>query len=133
VGKSSKPDSGKVFPTGDHFRTWGFTLEAPLIGYVRTTQRQKWVDPRYKRYAMWKKMIRLIGNTKGIPDKLTPADSVSVQVEVYWKKKATHDIDNVLKGVLDSLWSNDRRVVNVHAFCWENTGKEHANIKIERW
>jgi hypothetical protein len=50
-----------------------YTLELDrIVPYVRTTQRQKWVDPRYKRYAAWKEWARYKANLAGWPTALDP-------------------------------------------------------------
>lgn len=60
-----------------------------------------------------------------------PTESVSVGVSVSWKKKQRSDLDNVVKGILDALWKNDRRVLFLHAEAQEHTGEESAIITVE--
>jgi len=111
-------------------QTYTFQVDGPLQGYVRTTQRQKWVDPRYKRYVDWKRAVRLFANLAGIPESL-PADSRAVlSIAVTWKRKARLDGDNFLKGILDSLWSQDRRVMELHYMSFEGAEAERASVSV---
>ena len=99
-------------------RDWTFTFSDPM-GAVRTTQRAKWVDPRYKRYAAYKARLRLLANSNGVPSALDPKGSYSLRVNAWWKGKATCDLDNLIKGAMDALWKNDRRVVEIAAISHE--------------
>ena len=106
-------------------------IEGPLMGAVRTTQRQKWVDPRYKLYEQFKNYVRLLGNQARIPDTLSSSDKVFVRFNVYWTKRARIDADNIIKGVLDALWPNDRRVLSLWYETKEEAVTEHAEIFIK--
>jgi hypothetical protein len=109
---------------------WSFEVTEQLQGYVRTTQKQKWVDPRYKRYLGWKGLIRLLANVAGVPDELPRDSRAVVSCAVTWNRKARLDGDNFLKGILDSLWRQDRRVMELHYAAFEGAGKERAVITV---
>lgn len=111
-------------------KTYTFQVDGPLQAYVRTTQRQKWIDPRYKRYVEWKKAVRLLANLTGIPEEL-PRDSRAIlSVSVMWKNRARLDGDNFIKGILDSLWPQDRRVLELHYIGLEGTDAERASVTV---
>ena len=109
---------------------WSFVIDEPLMGAVRTTQKQKWVDPRYKRYAAWKKAVRLIANVNGIPSHLDPKKSYRLDVLAYWKAKQRIDGDNLLKALMDSLWKQDRRITSIEYVACEHNGRELARVTL---
>ena len=108
---------------------WQFSLDW-IVPYVRTTQRQKWVDKNYKRYSDWKRYVRLIANTQGVPDQLSAGKRYSVSLWIHWKGKARADLDNCLKGILDALWSQDRRVFHLRGDVDENSGRDALNVTV---
>lgn len=108
---------------------WTFTLPE-LMGAVRTTQRAKFCDPRYKRYAQYKTLIRAIANQAGVPDDLDPKKRYSLTIIAYWTKKARCDLDNVLKAVLDGLFKQDRRVLSYSCHAIENAGLDEAQVEV---
>ena len=108
---------------------WTFTIPE-LMGAVRTTHRAKFCDPRYKRYAQYKTLVRAIANQAGVPDDLDPKKRYSLALFVYWKKKARADLDNVLKAVLDGLFKQDRRVLSYSCHATENAGLDEAQVTV---
>lgn len=108
---------------------WTFTLPE-LMGAVRTTQRAKFCDPRYKRYAQYKTLVRAIANQAGVPDDLDPKKRYTLWLTAYWQKKATADLDNVLKAVLDGLFKQDRRVLTYVCHSIENFGYDEAQVTV---
>jgi hypothetical protein len=75
---------------------WTFEINEQLQGYVRTTQRAKWVDPRYKRYLGWKGLVRLLATVAGVPEELPRDCRAVVSASVTWNRKARLDGDNFL-------------------------------------
>jgi hypothetical protein len=113
--------------------TFSLEMPGPIVAAVRTTFRQKWVDPRYKRYAAWKRDLRIIADARGWPSTLDPKGGYSISVMVYWKRKARSDLDNAgIKNVLDGLFHQDRRVMDIHAKALEHTGTERLSISMVR-
>ena len=110
--------------------TRSFTIDGPLVGAVRTTQRQKWVDPRYKKYQAFKERVRLIANAAGVPDEIPKDGSASVFIRIHWEKRARADCDNVGKSFLDALWKNDRRVLKLTIEAIEHEGREEATVVV---
>lgn len=94
-------------------KSYEFTIDAPLMGAVRTTQKQKFIDPRYAKYSQYKNRVRFLGNAAGIPPEIHSDQSIGIFILATWKNAQRIDADNVIKGILDALWSNDRRVVNI--------------------
>jgi Holliday junction resolvase RusA-like endonuclease len=103
------------------------------MGAVRTTQRQKFSDKRYLKYAAYKMKIGLLAREVF----KTPLEGpISAHVTFYmpipdsWSQKkkdsklgAFHtskpDIDNLIKGMFDSLnkitWKDDNQVYEVYS------------------
>ncbi len=109
---------------------WLIYAPTPLIGAVRTTQRQKWVDPRWKAYQGWKTAFRLHANREGIPKELRKDSRYSVDILIHWRKRARCDADNLIKAALDALFEQDRRVLDIRCHTDENTGGESMRVSI---
>ena len=111
-----------------------YSLEFPIIvPYCRTTQRQKWVDPRYKRYAAWKRDLRIIADARGWPTRLNPDWLYKFGIVVSWTKRAHADLDNVVNWFLDALFKQDRRILRIDAEAVENTGRENLSMSLVRY
>ena len=103
------------------------------MGAVRTTQRQKFVDERAKKYLEYKRHIAWLTRQH---IKTPTKNPILVEVTFYmpipksWSQKkkdhsngAIHkskpDIDNLIKGLFDSLnkvaWADDNQVYEVHS------------------
>lgn len=58
---------------------------------------------------------------------------IKVELQVYFKTKASSDIDNVCKAVLDSLtgviWKDDRQIQELHAY--KKQDKENPRIELQ--
>jgi Holliday junction resolvase RusA-like endonuclease len=108
-----------------------FQVDGPLVGAVRTTQRAKWVSKPYQRYRAFKDRVRLLATVAGVPPSLDPKDGVKVRLHASWRLRQRIDLDNVIKAILDSLWLNDRRVVEIQATSAEHTGKETVQVWVE--
>jgi Holliday junction resolvase RusA-like endonuclease len=124
-GEDNSPGTGE-----GEMEMYSFQIDGPLQPYVRTTQRQKWVDLRYRRYVEWKKAVRLIANLSGLPETLPPDSRAVVSVAVMWKRRARMDGDNFIKGILDSLWKQDRRVLELHYTAFEGAKAERASVSV---
>ena len=106
-----------------------WTMTFPTIQpYVRTTQKQKWVDPRYKKYQQWKAAFRLAANLSKFPCSLDPGGSYRLDVLCCWKGKARADLDNVCKAIQDSLVQNDRRILEINARSLERYGHDKLDV-----
>lgn len=108
---------------------WKFSLGA-IQTYVRTTQKQKWVDPQYKKYRAFKLALRASANLSDVPMELDPKKSYSVHVDIYCVKKRRGDVDNYLKSALDALWKQDKQVTKVSAEAFENKGLEMTIVTV---
>lgn len=109
---------------------WTFTLPE-LMGAVRTTQRAKFCDPRYKRYAQYKTLVRAIANQAGVPDDLDPKKRYRLDLVIYWTKKARADLDNILKSIQDGLFRQDRRILSIGCHTIENAGFDEAQVTVK--
>lgn len=62
-----------------------------------------------------------------------PVNDVSLTVHIYRARKSG-DLDNFLKGLLDSLtgaiWTDDRQVVEIHAYRYEDKANPRAEVEI---
>lgn len=103
-------------------------MKATIQPYVRTTQRQKFVDPRYHKYAAWKRTLRIEANVAGFPRELKSDRRYRLSLDVYWRGKARADLDNLVKAVLDGLFDQDRRVLVIDAGAWEHVSDESMDI-----
>lgn len=110
--------------------TYNFRIPGPLVGAVRTTQRQKFVDPRYAKYNAFKRTVRLLANRAGVPHELN-GKSATVRITAFWRKRQRVDGDNAIKSVLDSLWKQDRRVLILAYRGVEFAGDECASVEVE--
>ena len=110
---------------------WILNIDGPIVPYVRTTQRQKWVDPRYKRYAAWKSSVRLLATIARWPEELDRKKDYEIAVKVYWKARARADIDNCCKAAMDALFKQDRRILQLTAESVEYTGEEHLRLELD--
>lgn len=96
------------------------------VPYHRTTQKAKWSDEA-KRYERWKKfvvdalMIRLSENKEiwdvfakqwmaGKKPIIPSSKKQRCDIVIFWKNKAHGDPDNILKGINDALFQNDKNV-----------------------
>lgn len=112
-----------------------FLFNVSPMGAVRTTQRQKWVDPSAKRYNAYKQAIAGSAASQSIVGQPTPAPLALKMVFVMpipesWSKKkrwdalnkahmTKPDLDNLIKGCTDALngvvWQDDKQIVSVEA------------------
>lgn len=111
-------------------REWTFTVEA-VQPYVRTTQRAKFCDPRYRKYRAWKEVVRAKANLAHVPPTLRSDRTYSVHIDVYFKGKRRSDIDNHLKSCLDALWKDDKRVTRVSAEAYERCDNDRMVVHVE--
>lgn len=112
-----------------------FLFNVDPMGAVRTTQRQKWVDKRAKRYFEYKQVIAGSAATQFSDGQPTPAALALKMVFVMpipasWSKKkrwdaldkahmSKPDLDNLIKGCTDALngvvWQDDKQIIAVEA------------------
>jgi len=101
-----------------------------VVPYVRTTQRQKWVDKRYKRYQAWKDAFRLSANTQGFPSELDPSKCYSFVLRLFVSGYRRWDCDNAGKGALDSLFEQDNGVSEIYVKAEEYTGVDRVEVEL---
>jgi len=91
------------------------------IGYTRTTQRQKFKDPKAKRYEAWKDYVWncLIKAELNLP-RYENGQKVVVSCYIEYKNKRRPDPGNVVKGIVDALADRIHRT------------KKHPRIWTER-
>jgi len=78
------------------------------IGYTRTTQRQKFKDPRAKRYEAWKDYVwACLLKKEPKPPRYENGQKIVVSYYIDYKDRRRPDPGNVAKGIADAL--ADRR------------------------
>ncbi|MCM3141695.1 RusA family crossover junction endodeoxyribonuclease [Brevibacillus sp. MER 51] len=112
-----------------------FIFNVSPMGAVRTTQRQKWVDPRAKKYYAYKQEIAGSAASQSTVGQPTPSPLALKMVFVMpipesWSKKkrwdalnkahmTKPDLDNLIKGCTDALngvvWQDDKQIIAVEA------------------
>ena len=102
----------------------------PIVPYIRTTQRQKWVDPRYKKYAAWKDEFRLIANIQNFPATLDKDVDYSLAVTIRLAGARRYDCDNAGKGIADALFEQDTRISDFHVTAQEYTGEDRVEVEL---
>ena len=110
--------------------------EGNPIGYHRTTQGSYWNEGS-RRYYAWKEYVvaafeRGTRRTPkaGKPLALKKGETAQISLKVYWKNGAHADLDNLVKGVLDSLFENDKYVNKINASC-EMAEDKRGRVEIE--
>lgn len=69
----------------------------------------------------------------GHPIVLKKDQKVQVEIKVFWKNHAHSDLDNVLKGILDSIFKDDKGVNGIRAeyqMAPDKKGRVDVTIKI---
>jgi len=105
------------------------------MGAVRTTQRGKWTNEAYQRYQTYKKVISLearkhvrepiegaviiqVDSYHPIPSRLLKAEKIEARAGKT-RPTSKPDVDNIAKGVMDSLnklvWKDDNQVIGLTA------------------
>ena len=97
------------------------------MGAVRTTQRGKYTDERYKKYSRYKTALMLFLRSHGIrecperfkiefvmpfPDSYTQKQRKELTSKPHRYKP---DIDNLVKGFMDCFGKDDSGVYEIHA------------------
>ena len=121
--------------TGD-MTTYTFTIrgnhEDPFgnpIPFQRVIKQQM----RYAaaRYLAWMKYVRavfvsecevdsrmvMMAARDGPPISLAKGQTAGIAIRVFWANETHGDLDNVLKGILDSLFENDKGINALKASC----------------
>jgi hypothetical protein len=118
-----------------------FTVPGPPVGYTRTTQRQQWVDERWKRYREFKKKVWRIARSADRRKQLAALDACEhkwfLEIEIWYRSDARGgrykrpDPTNVLNGVIDAIFSEDRNVIgSVRDF---HIDPENPRIEVWIW
>ena len=103
----------------------------PLVPYKRTTQRGCRFDKGYKRYQRWKDAFRLSLNTQAFPSELGP-DRYELEIEIFADKKVRYDLDNAVKAVMDSAWTQDKQIKVLKASIKEDQGIDFVKVTLWR-
>lgn len=108
-----------------------FEVPGRPVTYVRTTQKQKFVDPRYAKYRDFKNAVAWYGK---LATKEKMSGDISVQVTVYLTGQGRGDLDNYVKGLLDGCnqvcFEDDRQVVEIIAKKIRVAKKEEQKAEI---
>jgi len=96
------------------------------IGYTRVLSHSMRADGA--RYLEWLQFVRakffdetgmrnVVEGKFGTPIHILWSQNAHVEIKVYWKNLTHADLDNVLKGILDALFFNDKEVNSIKASC----------------
>lgn len=115
-------------------------LNGNPIGYTRVIKQQWRADA--SRYMRWQEYVRFSFYSAGFNSSIVPhgknskpfgrddKNKYAVSMKVLWKNNQHADLDNVLKGVIDSLFENDSRVVDIAAIS-EVSDKKAGRVDVE--
>lgn len=104
------------------------------VPYKRTTTRQKYKDPDYQKYYMWKNIVisRFALTYKKMPPMILKKDQkYYVDVMIYFKNKKHGDPDNIAKGINDAIFVkplSDKYVAGSYDFAYD---KENPRVEIK--
>lgn len=99
------------------------------LPYFRMTQKSKWTDAA-QRYEAWKSYVRGVLYDSGCiftslmvrqyqadrpPLVLDKDERAQIAIKVFWADRTHGDLDNILKGILDALFENDKCVNGLKA------------------
>ena len=115
--------------------------EGNPIGYKRTLNHSWRADST--KYHEWKEYVRAAfqrkyptaNNLKPHPIQVQKGDTIATKIDVWWKDGKHADLDNVVKGILDSLIDNDKVVCEIHAqsqMSDDKKGKVHITITMHK-
>lgn len=111
-----------------------FTVPGRPVPYVRTTQRQKFVDRSYHRYQEFKNHVAWLGK---LATKEQLNGPVAIEIDFYMTGKGRGDLDNLIKGVLDSLnkicFADDSQIVEIKARKWRVLDKDDQRVEVKIW
>ena len=127
----------------------GRELENPM-GYYRTTQAAKYVDPNAKLYEVWKGFIRDTFQSN-FPDFKMPTimkgrlnkvyvygwlgrglhidDRFTLKTWIWFANDVRPDASNVTKGVADALFDSDKQVLE--QTMWYGYDKKNPRVLVE--
>lgn len=95
-----------------------YVLKIDLINnpvpYKRTTQRAKYKDEEYKRYRAFKELLKWeFRKQNKVPsnEALNKNKHYEFSLKIGFKNRSHGDGDNIVKGVLDALFENDKNVL----------------------
>ncbi len=112
------------------------------IGYKRANRGSSWT-PEIKRYHAWCNYVRkCFSNIEGLPKEFkntlkNPIDIsksyASLDLEIDFASEVRGDVDNILKGIADSLFINDKNMLIIGAVAKLRQPSGLIKITIETW
>ena len=120
-------------------RTLYFVIEGPLMGYRQSTRKSFWTK-RNQDYARWKEAVYLQACAAGLrdEDRKTCRENVPVlAVTIWWRKGPRMDWKNVVGGIEDAIFPEDRWVMPGKMMWVPDSGEEKAEVWVKllqgRW
>lgn len=114
------------------------------VPYVRSTQGSKW-NPRYQRYCSWKdyvvKAYLLVAPFKGEANRrmiqggkpIGKGVSGRVMVNIFFADETHCDPDNVVKGILDTLFQDDKHIdVETYHHCRADRPRVEVQVQLNK-
>lgn len=107
------------------------------VPYVRTTHRAKWVNKSYLRYRKFAELVQRVFCLQNnlIYDKGPPIKGrcfYGIDVLVGFKSGNHGDLDNIVKGLLDSLFEQDKGCLKMNVLT-AFTGKSFISMELVVW
>jgi hypothetical protein len=104
-----------------------FTVPGPLYAYRRIKDKGS-----YKKYGEYKNRVlglAMEAGWKGRADSV-PEFPVKLSINVSWKKNPRIDASNVLKGIEDALFEQDRWILDVRVIMFPKQKEESAVVEV---
>lgn len=115
--------------------------EGNPLGYTRTTQGARF-NARYRRYVEWKQYVvaAFLRGAVCMPKTnqlnrhpIGGMPKARVTISISFKSEVHSDPDNIVKGIIDSLFENDKHVdVSTKHFCGQPRGEVNVVVALEQ-
>lgn len=114
-----------------------FIVMGRPVPAVRTTGRQKYICPYYKRYQIYKDHFREVATSTKRLDGfvLFKENYISFSAKAYIKGKRRMDVDNLLKSFMDAcnetVWVDDSQVVKAYVEKNSVASSEEERVEVK--
>ena len=109
-----------------HPTSFTFTVPGPLYAYRRLRD-----HGGYRQYALFKIRVLALAMQRGWRRMETSKDQTRrIDMTIHWKKGPRIDLSNVLKGIEDALFSQDRWITCAVVQVYVNQPEEQVEVTI---
>lgn len=103
-----------------------FEVDGPLYAYRRLKDRGG-----YRKYDAYKKRTRLLAESAGLRGFDTNDErTVQIDMSIRWRKGPRIDLSNVLKGLEDAIFRQDRHIMGANVKVLTDCPKESLYVQI---